>query len=294
VVLNVESSGIFLFGDATQVQLNASVLNAAANIGPGYGIHAAGGTPQITLVNSTISGFDNANSRASTGIAVGAFAQPGVQATVALTDSAVGGNNQGLFVNDGGSSPSSLVLTGSSALVKGNTHGGIVCRDACNVDLAGGAVSENATSNPAANSSTFHGGVWMGLASRTHQLKLRNVLVVDNRSTAGSNADSSANSGVTMAGNAASSFDLGTAASPGHNVFQGNTSSAQTSGLNVAVAAGVIVRAHGNTFAPNVQGADAQGRYLLGSAPCGATGCDLTSGAGASYRVTSGTLRLAE
>lgn len=294
VVLNVESSGIFLFGDTTQVKLNASVLNAAANIGPGYGIHAAKGTPQITLVDSTISGFDNAYSRASTGISVGTFGQPGVQATVGLTNSSVTGNNAGLFVNDGGSSPSSLVLAGSSAVVKGNTHGGIVCRDACNVDLAGGSVSENATSNPAANGHTFHGGVWMGLATKTYQLKLRNVLVVDNRSTAGSNADSNANSGVTMAGDGSSSFDLGTAASPGNNGFRGNTSSAQTSGLNVAVAAGVIVRAAGNTFAPNVQGADAQGRYLVGSAPCGATSCDLASGAGESYRVTSGTLRLAE
>ena len=136
----------------------------------------------------------------------------------------------------------------------------------------------------------------MGLATKTYQLKLRNMLVVDNKSTIGSNAASSDNSGVTMAGNSASSFDLGTAASPGTNLIQGNTSSAQTSGLNVNVAPGVTVRAVGNTFAPGVQGANAQGKYQLGTAPCGSTGCDLTNSAGngANFRITSGTLRLSE
>ena len=97
-----------------------------------------------------------------------------------------------------------------------------------------------------------------------------------------------------MAGNASSVFDLGTAASPGNNLIQGNTSSAQTSGLNVNVASGVTVSAVGNTFAPNVQGANAQGKYQFGTAPCGASSCNVTSGAGANYRVTSGTLRLAQ
>ena len=294
VVLNVESSGIFLFGEATQVNLTGTLVHAAANIGPGYGIHAAKGTPQVTLVNSTISGFDNAYTHGSVGIAIGTFAQPGVAATLSTTSSAITSNNLGVQVNDNGSSLSSLAWTGTNTSVAINTHGGIVCRDPCNVDLAGGELSENATNDPAANSNMFHGGVWMGLATKTYQLKLRSMLIVDNKSTAGSNANSSANSGVTMAGNASSVFDLGTAASPGTNLIQGNTSSAQTSGLNVNVAAGVTVSAVGNTFAPNVQGANSQGKYQLGTAPCGVSSCNVTTGAGANYRVTSGTLRLAQ
>ena len=294
VVLNVESSGIFLYGDATQVNLTGTLLHANANIGPGYGIHAAKGTPQVTLVNSVISGFDNAYTHGSAGISVGTFAQPGVGLTLSMTNSSVTSNNLGVFVNDSGSSPSSLTWTGTNTSVAINTHGGIVCRDACNIDLAGGEISENATNDPAANSNMFHGGVWMGLAAKTYQLKLRGMIIVDNKSTAGSNANSSDNSGVTMAGSASSVFDLGTAASPGSNLIQGNTSSAQASGLNVNVAAGVTVSAVGNTFAPNVQGANAQGKYQLGTAPCSASSCNLTSGAGANYRISSGTLRLAQ
>jgi hypothetical protein len=294
VVLNVESSGIFVYGDATQVNLAGSVVHAAANIGPGYGIYAAKGTPQVTMVNSTISGFDNAYTHGSAGIYVGTFAQPGVALTLATTNSGITGNNIGVFVYDGGSTPSSLAWTGTNTSVAINTHGGIVCRDACNIDLAGGEISENATNDPAANANTFHGGVWMGLATKTYQLKLRSMIIVDNKSTAGSNASSSDNSGVTMAGSASSVFDLGTAASPGNNLIVGNTSSAQTSGLNVGVAAGVTVSAVGNTFAANVQGANAQGKYQLGTAPCAASSCNLTTGAGPNYRVTSGTLRLAQ
>lgn len=294
VVLHVESSGIFLYGDATKVNLDSSLVHAAGNIGPGYGIHAAKGTPQITMVNSSISGFDQGYSHNSVGLAVGTFAQPGVALTLSTTNSGITSNNLGVFVNDSGSSPSSLSWTGTNTSVGINTHGGIVCRDACNVDLSGGEISENATNDPAANGWTFQGGVWMGLAAKTYQLKLRNMIIVDNKSTAGSNANSSDNSGVTMAGSAASVFDLGTAASPGNNLIVGNTSSAQTSGLNVNVAAGVTVNAVGNTFAPGVQGANAQGKYQLGTAPCGASSCNVVSGAGANYRVNSGTLRLAQ
>ena len=97
-----------------------------------------------------------------------------------------------------------------------------------------------------------------------------------------------------MRGSAASTYDLGTAASPGNNVIQGNTTGSQTTGLLVDVAAGVTVSAVGNTFAAGVQGANALGKYQLGTAPCSASSCNLTSGAGANYRITSGTLRLAQ
>ena len=59
---------------------------------------------------------------------------------------------------------------------------------------------------------------------------------------------------------------------------------------------GITVRAVGNTFLPNVQGTNPQGKYVLGTAPCGPSGCDVTStvGAGANFRITTGSLRLAE
>ena len=41
-------------------------------------------------------------------------------------------------------------------------------------------------------------------------------------------------------------------------------------------------------------GTDLFGMYVLGTPPCGDETCDLTTGDGPNYRVTSGTLRLAE
>jgi hypothetical protein len=49
--------------------------------------------------------------------------------------------------------------------------------------------------------------------------------------------------------------DLGTAANPGGNTFQGN------SGVGVLAESGVLANAIGNTWNPNTQGADANGRY---------------------------------
>jgi len=294
VVLNVDSSGIFMFGAATQVNLNGTLLNAAANSGPGYGIHAVKGTPQITLVNSQITGFNQGYSHNSAGIAVGSFAQPGAALTLSTTNSTLSGNNTGVFVTETGSTASSLTWTGSNVTVSGNTHGGVACRDACSIDLAGSQFSQNATTDPAANAVTFHGGLWLGMANKTYQLKLRDTSITGHVTSAGSNAEAVSNSGVTMGGNASSVFDLGTAASPGNNLIQGNGSGTTTSGLNVNVAAGVTVNAVGNTFAPNVQGANAQGRYLLGTAPCGALSCSVVTGAGLNYRVTGGSLRLAQ
>ena len=56
------------------------------------------------------------------------------------------------------------------------------------------------------------------------------------------------------------------------------------------------VRAVGNTFIAGVQGADGAGNDQLGTAPCGAASCDLssTAGSGANVRIASGTLRLAQ
>ncbi|MET0209696.1 MAG: hypothetical protein ABW220_11695, partial [Burkholderiaceae bacterium] len=298
VVLDVDSSGIFMFGDATQVALNNTQLRAGVNTGTGYGIYAAKGTPQVTLVDSSITGFENTYSRGSVGLYVGAFSHPGAAATLTTSNSTIGGADVGVFVTELAASPSSLTWTGTDTTVSGNLFGGVVCRDACSVDLTGGAISGNGTQIAmfASGGPVFHGGLWMAMAAKNYFLRLRNVQVVDNRSVSGPNTDTAFNSGVTIGGSASSGFDLGSLGTPGNNVFAGNTTGAQTSGLNVGVAPGVTVRAVGNTWIANTQGADAAGHYVLGSGPCGASSCNLggTSSPGPNFRVTSGTLRLAE
>ena len=297
VVLGVDSSGVFMYGAATQLHLSASVIHANASTGGGYGVYAAKGTPQISLVNSSISGFDYAYNRSSAGIYVGTFAQPGVAATVSATNSIVVGNNVGVFVTELGSSPSSLTLTGTNFGAATNTHGGIVCRDACNVDIAGGELSENASNDPAAAGFVFHGGIWMGMATKTYQLKLRNMIVVDNQSTVGGNANSSDNSGVTMAGNASSAFDLGTGIvarqQPDRRQHQ------QRADERASTSASRRASRCARSATPSCRTCRAptpKGKYQLGTAPCGSSSCDVTSTAstGANFRITTGTLRLAE
>jgi hypothetical protein len=161
VQLNVESSGIFLYGDATQVNLTGSVVHAAANTA-GLRHPRGEGTPQVTLVNSAISGFDHAYSHASAGISVGTFAQPGVAADADDDEQRHHVEQPRRLRHRHGSSPSSLTWTGTNTSVAINTHGGIVCRDACNVDLSGGEISENATNDPgpATRSTAASGWAW--------------------------------------------------------------------------------------------------------------------------------------
>lgn len=66
-----------------------------------------------------------------------------------------------------------------------------------------------------------------------------------------------AQDGVTFGGFVTMTVDLGTAADPGGNTFTGNAAS----GLLNGMAPGQTLNAVGNTWTPNVQGADANGRY---------------------------------
>ena len=294
-VVHVDSYGVVMNGAATQLNMTGSLLHSNVNSGFGAGIYAQGGTPQITLVASTISGFSTVGgSRGITVGPLGNFGLAGVAATVMLTNSSLLDNGVGIWVSDG-TTPSSLALTGSNGVISGNIFGGLVCASACAVDLAGGTISGNGTQDASlVGGFTFYGGLWFGSTTKAYQVKLRTVQLIDNKSVLGGNSNQPGNSGITLAGSAASSFDLGTLASPGNNLFAGNTTGSQTTGINVEAAAGVTVSAVGNMFAPNLQQADAQGKYKLGSAPCGAASCNLTTGAGANYRVIGGTLRLAQ
>jgi hypothetical protein len=93
--------------------------------------------------------------------------------------------------------------------------------------------------------------------------------------------------GFELAGDAGSSWDLGTLADPGGNTFVATTTSLLVSNANVPT-----VSAVGNTWAPSVQDADSDGHY----AAVGAGGVlEVTSGSGQNYDDTIGiTLRLAE
>jgi hypothetical protein len=60
--------------------------------------------------------------------------------------------------------------------------------------------------------------------------------------------------------------DLGTVADPGGNTIRVNPANTVGSGLRISDnLAGLVVKAVGNTWTPNVQGADSQGHYLPGT-----------------------------
>ena len=89
--------------------------------------------------------------------------------------------------------------------------------------------------------------------------------------------------GIDLAGDASSSFDLGTHASAGSNTLTGNTQPQ----LRLRIAAGVRVDAVGNQWLAD-QGTDAEGRYVVGSGLCtGPSACDQTTGSGANFAFTS-------
>ncbi len=103
--------------------------------------------------------------------------------------------------------------------------------------------------NTTVTGSSAAGGIGAGIyvyATPSASFKLR-----------ASTVSGGAQDGVTFGGFVTMTVDLGTAADPGGNTFTGNAAS----GLLNGMAPGQTLNAVGNTWAPNVQGADANGRY---------------------------------
>ena len=163
VQLNVDSTGVFMGGSATQLHVNGSTIQSNVNTGPGYAIHAASGPATIVLVNSTISGFRYGYAHNSRGILVGQYNIAGAAATLTVTNSTVTGNDVGIWAVHG-TTPSTLTMTGSGASVSGNAFGGVVCYADCAFDITGGQVSGNGVTDPTLVNgvSDFYGGFWLG------------------------------------------------------------------------------------------------------------------------------------
>jgi hypothetical protein len=147
--------------------------------------------------------------------------------------------------------------------VRGNTQSGLACRftaEGCWLDVRGGLVA---------------GGGDRGLdavteGNKVNRVRLRGVTVRDNVGI-----------GVDVTGLPGSLWDLGTPTSPGGNRLTGNGGSS------------VFVRdptnpawAVGNTWSPNVQGADALGRYAPG--PGGYQELTGPVAAGANHQLVAG------
>ncbi len=288
VTLKLRTRGIGLQQNASVLIKNSS-LTAIAMTEAGYGVWAMnnGGEAKIEIEGSTISGFNLSSSAA---IAVLDDPPEQSQATLQITDSTLSKNGFGVLVTP----PCFAQITLDAVEITDNSFGGVFCPGNCTLNMSGGRVSGNA-GYALETYWSYYGGLYFAGPNKAYDIKLRGVTIEDNRNlVVNGNTNTEANSGITLAGSAASVFDLGTGADPGGNTFVGNNTGNATSNLNVKANAAVVVSAVGNTFDPSIQTASATGTYALGTAPCSAGSCNLIAGAGANYRVTSGTLRLAE
>jgi hypothetical protein len=291
VTLELRTRGIGLLQNGS-VLLRNSNLSAVAMLGAGYGVWVTNnaGSAKIEIEGSSITGFNYGGSSA----AVAVLEDPPypTHATVKITDSTLSGSSVGVLVG----SIDVAQLDFTDVDITSNLFGGVFCQGSCTLDMSGGSVSGNGSWSD----TTFwgyYGGLNFSATDKAYDIKLRGVTIDGNRNIVDNgNTNALSNSGLSLGGNATSVFDLGTGADPGDNTFTGNDTGNATTNLNVSVNAAVLVSAVGNTFDASTQGASATGRYALGNAPCGAGSCDLVTGTGtgANYRITSGTLRLAE
>jgi hypothetical protein len=239
--------------DAAQARLTNThgLRNALRNI-PGRAL-AMGATSKATVNLTTISrtfpdgcfpGFGAVEVRESASLAltnsliqgIGGSNAVGIDAvtTMPLTLDATtvdGFSGTGILMQDPGKAVQ-LVLTDASNVLR-NTIG-IDARGAnVRVEISGGVLSGTNGTILAANikirrSSVLGGNIGLGLT--------------------GMNAD------------------LGTVTDPGGNTIRVNPANTVGSGLRIANnLSGLVVKAVGNTWAPNVQGADSQGHYIPGT-----------------------------
>ena len=243
------------------------------------GIAGCGGS--VELHRSTLTGFVGGG-----GLANGtALVLYGGQAT--LVDSVIAGNRYGIYANG-----AVLSMQGLSGVERSELHGIFMSGDASLAMQPGSVVRNNGDHGVTADG--VGGSIIIDIAGADLSgngkagLQTRHVKACKVRDTyfAGN-----LQSGVLLDGG--SNCDLGSVASPGGNVF-GNVGTNLVSSPSSTDPA-FTIRAVGNTWTANQQGADGQGRYLV---PPGQSVLEVKgmAAAGANYGLNwhNVTLRLAE
>ena len=220
----------------------------------GFGISGIPGTGHLVLNNSTISA-------PSSGLIVG-LRLAGVR--LASNGSTLSGGARTVQRVGVEAIPNSaLTLTGTTVQ---NVNGPAIELDAATttVRVTGGEFKNIQ-------------GSALRLTSGTYDLRMRDVAIGNTGIRQGDGA-------IVLFGEAASVYDLGTAAQPGGNTILGANTTRP--GLRINVASGVTVNAVGNTWVAGQQGASAGGTY--------SGNVLVTGGSGTNYSVTSGALRLSQ
>ena len=238
-----------------------------------------------------MSGFVYGSNSAAIGI--GLNTHNGPQATVSLTDVVLSGGSTGLIVENGATA-TAATITGSNLTVKNNYFGGLLCHAACTLDLSRRR-SQRHRHDECRPGRRLRVLRWH-LAGRQRQ-GLRREAAQRRGDQQRQPVDRQYQHGRQLRHHAGRHGGVelrpGHAGEPGRKRLHRQHDGQPDRRHQCQGRAGIVVSAAGNTFIAGTQGANGAGKYVLGSAPCSASTCNLTSGAGANYRVTSGALTLA-
>ena len=221
---NRTATGISLAGSASVVLASNSLIDAVGIAGncPTASAIVIAGPGNVTLDHSQISNGPSA------GICVRVSGSASL-ATIQIVQGTIARMGSAIASEIGPGSAAIVTLNGAS--FSNNTNG-----------ISWQGVS--GTSFDIAGSSFTGNGTGISIASSGGSLKLR-----------GSTVSSNTGDGVALSGSIV--VDVGSAADAGGNTFTGNTSTGLRINLNSAGAAQAV----GNTWNPNVQGADGSGHY---------------------------------
>jgi Right handed beta helix region len=221
---NRTATGISLAGSASVVLNNNSLIDAVGIAGncPTASAIVIAGPGNVTLDHSQISNGPSA------GICVRVSGSASL-ATIQVTQATIAHMGSAIASEIGPGSAAIVTMNGASF---SNNTSGISWQGVAGTsfDIAGSSITGN--------------GTGISIASSGGSLKLR-----------GSTVSSNTGDGMALSGGLV--VDLGTSAGAGGNTFTGNTST----GLHINLTSVGPARAVGNTWNPNVQGADSTGRY---------------------------------
>ena len=217
---------------------NGTVLDQIGRAGAlgcdGSAIVVGSSSGQLTMDRSTLS-----NARAA-GICVLNNFSTTLTNSVVLTQSTISGSVGAAIQNESTQGVGATITAVGASLT--NNGWGIFWTRAGTFDLRNSTISGSTAVGTGA-------GIYLFMPSGSFKLR-------------GSNVTGNIQHGVQLDGTQSTgglTFDLGTAADPGGNTFTGNG----LAGLRSVAATGQSVNAVGNTWIPNQQGADANGRYSL-------------------------------
>ncbi len=256
--LSYSSMAFWLEGNATLALRGVAIQSQDSPSMAGQAVYLVSGTPRLTIDGGT--SFDNVSL--------------GILSSSVTSDITI----DGMTFQNGGNVlivtevPSTFVpqiainrLTVTDATGLGVDVGGTFDLSVTNstfTRVGAPAVMPSGSGTVSLDTVSFTGGwgamLFSSNATENLVVKVRNVTALDGEY-----------SGVGVSGDSADSFDFGTSASPGNNVFRGNNRGQHDGYANFAFAltTGALVQAVGNTWDANQQGADSGGHYSAGSTP---------------------------